>query len=130
LIFRPHRFLNQRGLITEESNEHQYRFRDIVDLDDGKPLFTIIRRSLRNWFTRGRCKPQPAQNTTRVRGHDAAHVLTLSVGMAARAALKCEWSPTCACASTGARVTAQGVVMKTRAWKSLRAGNHEGLGAG
>ena len=30
----PHRRLLERGLITEESNEYQYRFRDIVDPDD------------------------------------------------------------------------------------------------
>ena len=33
--------LMERGLVTEESNQYQYRFRDIVDLDSGKHLFTI-----------------------------------------------------------------------------------------
>ena len=37
----PHRFLNERGLITEESNRHQYRFRSIIDPESGKPLFEI-----------------------------------------------------------------------------------------
>ncbi len=29
------------GLITEESDQYQYRFKDIVDPDEGKALFTI-----------------------------------------------------------------------------------------
>ncbi len=37
----PHRKLAQRGLITEESDQHQYRFTDIVDLDTGQVLFVI-----------------------------------------------------------------------------------------
>jgi hypothetical protein len=37
----PHRFLSERGLVTEESNQHQYRFRVIVDPDNGAPLFEI-----------------------------------------------------------------------------------------
>jgi hypothetical protein len=37
----PHRKLLERGLITEESDQHQYRFTDIVDLDSGKLLFQI-----------------------------------------------------------------------------------------
>jgi catechol 2,3-dioxygenase-like lactoylglutathione lyase family enzyme len=38
---RPHARLKERGLVTEESNPHQYRFNDIVDLESGKVLFTI-----------------------------------------------------------------------------------------
>ncbi len=37
----PYRQLLEKGLITEESDQHQYRFQDIVDLDTGKVLFTI-----------------------------------------------------------------------------------------
>jgi hypothetical protein len=37
----PHRRLLEKGLITEESDQHQYRFEDIVDVDSGKVLFTI-----------------------------------------------------------------------------------------
>ena len=36
-----HRRLLERGLITEESNESQYRFQDITDLDTGAVLATI-----------------------------------------------------------------------------------------
>ena len=37
----PHRKLLERGLITEESDQHQYRFTDIVDVDSGKVLFQV-----------------------------------------------------------------------------------------
>jgi hypothetical protein len=37
----PHDELDARGLVFEESDQYQYRFKDIVDLDTGKCLFTI-----------------------------------------------------------------------------------------
>ncbi len=37
----PHKKLRERGLISEESDQHQYRFLDIVDVDSNKPLFRI-----------------------------------------------------------------------------------------
>jgi len=37
----PHKKLLERGLIAEESDQHQYRFLDIVDVDSNKPLFRI-----------------------------------------------------------------------------------------
>jgi hypothetical protein len=37
----PHRGLAAKGLIIQESDQHQYRFQDIVDPDSGKVLFTI-----------------------------------------------------------------------------------------
>jgi hypothetical protein len=37
----PHRFLKEHGLITEESNRHQYRFRTLIDPQGGAPLFEI-----------------------------------------------------------------------------------------
>jgi hypothetical protein len=37
----PHRRLLERRLITEESDQHQYRFQDIVDPGDGKVLFRV-----------------------------------------------------------------------------------------
>ena len=40
-ISRPHARLVARGLISEESNQWQYRFRDIVDLDTGRVVFTV-----------------------------------------------------------------------------------------
>ena len=37
----PHKRLMERGLISEESDQHQYRFLDIVDPDTNAPLFRI-----------------------------------------------------------------------------------------
>ena len=37
----PHKKLLERGLISEESDQHQYRFLDIVDVDTNQPLFRI-----------------------------------------------------------------------------------------
>jgi len=37
----PHAWLNEHGLITEESDQYQYRFQAIVDPDTGEPLAEI-----------------------------------------------------------------------------------------
>jgi hypothetical protein len=37
----PHAKLRERGLVFEESDAYQYRFKDLVDPDTGKVLFTI-----------------------------------------------------------------------------------------
>jgi hypothetical protein len=37
----PHAWLVNKGLVTEESDQYQYRFKDIVEPDSGKVLFTI-----------------------------------------------------------------------------------------
>jgi len=37
----PHKKLMEKGLVFEESDQWQYRFKDIVDLDTGKHLFTV-----------------------------------------------------------------------------------------
>jgi hypothetical protein len=37
----PHRELVAKGVVFEESDQHQYRFRDIVDPETGEVLFTI-----------------------------------------------------------------------------------------
>jgi catechol 2,3-dioxygenase-like lactoylglutathione lyase family enzyme len=46
----PHRRLLERGLVSEESDRHQYRFEQIVDPEGGRPVFTIEHevRSLRH----------------------------------------------------------------------------------
>lgn len=43
----PHERLAERGLITEESNQHQYRFVDIVDPDSGA-LLTKLEHEVRS----------------------------------------------------------------------------------
>lgn len=37
----PHRYLAERGLITEESDQYQYRFQAIVDPDSGQTLLEL-----------------------------------------------------------------------------------------
>ncbi|HSC93511.1 MAG TPA: glyoxalase/bleomycin resistance/dioxygenase family protein [Burkholderiales bacterium] len=71
----PHRRLAERGLVTEESSEHQYRFRDIVDPASGKRLFTLeheVRSLTHPLYGRPLVNRNPAQsNRDYVRGHDA-----------------------------------------------------------
>lgn len=61
----PHRRLLAKGLITQESDQYQYRFQDIVDPDSGKVLFTIEHevRSMRHpLYLRPLVNRNPAQN--------------------------------------------------------------------
>jgi len=37
----PYRRLRERNLVSQEDNQYQYRFRDIVELDSGRHLFTV-----------------------------------------------------------------------------------------
>lgn len=48
----PYRWLLERGLITDESNQHQYRFVDIVDPDSNRVVFQLDHevRSMRHPF--------------------------------------------------------------------------------
>jgi len=60
----PHRRLLERGLITEESDQHQYRFQSVVDLATGKELFEIEHevRSMRHpLYARPLVNRNPAQ---------------------------------------------------------------------
>ena len=72
---RPHRYLKERGLVTEESDQHQYRFQHIVDPDSGAQLFEIEHevRSLRHpMWGRVFVNRNPAQTQrTYQRGRDA-----------------------------------------------------------
>lgn len=71
----PHRWLKERGLITEESNWYQYRFQDIADPDTGRVLFTIeheVRSLLSPLYQRPLVNRNPAQRQpTYQRGRDA-----------------------------------------------------------
>ncbi|HEV3489823.1 MAG TPA: hypothetical protein VG224_04395, partial [Reyranella sp.] len=71
----PHRQLLDRSLVTEESNQYQYRFEMITDLDSGKPLFQIeheIRSMTHPLYARPLVNRNPAQtNRTYVAGRDA-----------------------------------------------------------
>ena len=70
----PHRALAERHLIFSEDNPYQYRFRDIVDLANGKHLFTIeheVRSATHPMFLRPLINRNPAQtNRTFAAGYD------------------------------------------------------------
>ncbi len=71
----PHRLLSERGLITEESNQHQYRFDTISDPKSGEPLIQIEHevRSMRHPLYARPLVNRNAQQTNRnyAQGHDA-----------------------------------------------------------
>jgi hypothetical protein len=71
----PYRRLLERGLIFEESNRWQYRFKEIVEPESGKPLFTIeheVRSMTSPMFMRPLVNRDPNQNIMRYEpGHDA-----------------------------------------------------------
>jgi hypothetical protein len=71
----PHGQLLERSLVTEESNQYQYRFEVITDLDSGKPLFQIeheIRSMTHPLYARPLVNRNPAQtNRNYVAGRDA-----------------------------------------------------------
>jgi len=60
----PHRRLQALGLVSEESSQHQYRFRDIVDLDTRRVLFTVeheVRSMQHPMYARQLVNRNPAQ---------------------------------------------------------------------
>jgi hypothetical protein len=65
----------KRGLISEESDQHQYRFKDIVDPYGGKVLFTIeheVRSMKHPIYMRPLVNRNPAQsNINYAPGFDA-----------------------------------------------------------
>jgi len=71
----PHAWLNEHGLVTEESSAIQYRFTDIVDPETRAPLFVIeheVRCVTHPMFLRPLVNRNPAQRQpTYERGRDA-----------------------------------------------------------
>jgi hypothetical protein len=37
----PYRFLQQRGLVTEDVRNHQFRFQDVIDVESGRRIFQL-----------------------------------------------------------------------------------------
>ena len=66
--------IGERKLIFTEDNQYQYRFRDIVDLDNGKVLFTVeheVRSATHPMFMRPMVNRNPAINNRNYAfGHD------------------------------------------------------------
>jgi hypothetical protein len=73
---RPHQRLAERGLVTVEDNQYQYRFRDIVDPHSGAHLFTVeheVRCVTHPMYLRPLVNRNPAQtNRAYAPGHDQA----------------------------------------------------------
>ena len=71
---KPHRQLVERKILTEESNQYQYRFNDIVDPANGKKLFEIeheIRSITHPLYARPLVNRNPRQsNRNYVQGRD------------------------------------------------------------
>ena len=71
----PYRQLLKQGLIIEESDQHQYRFKDIIDPETSKVLFTIeheVRSMKHPLYLRPLVNRNPAQtNVNYAPGHDA-----------------------------------------------------------
>ena len=71
----PYRRLLERGLVSQEDNQYQYRFKDIVDLDSGKLLFTVeheVRSQTHPLYGRPLVNRNPGQSNRNYRpGHDA-----------------------------------------------------------
>jgi hypothetical protein len=70
----PYRLLRERGLISQEDNQYQYRFCDIVDPADGRRLFTVeheVRSATHPMYLRPLVNRDPAQtNRNYAQGHD------------------------------------------------------------
>jgi hypothetical protein len=61
----PHALLAEKGLIFEESDQHQYRFRDLVDPEDSRALFTLeheVRSMKHPLYVRPLVNRNPAQS--------------------------------------------------------------------
>ena len=71
----PYEYLKSRGLISEDVRNHQFRFKDIIDPDNGKPIFVLEHevRSLRHpMYHRPFVNRDPAQSQRAYhRGWDA-----------------------------------------------------------
>ena len=71
----PYGRLLERGLISQEDDQHQYRFINIVDVDSNRPVFAIEHevRSMRHpLYARPLVNRNPAQTYTNyMRGHDS-----------------------------------------------------------
>jgi hypothetical protein len=70
----PYRRLGERKLVSQEDNQYQYRFRDIVDPEDGRHLFTVeheVRSFTHPMFMRPLINRNPFQNNMNYAlGHD------------------------------------------------------------
>ncbi len=71
----PHAWLAARGLVSEESDQHQYRFQNVIDVDSGDLLVTVeheVRSMKHPLYARPLVNRNAAQSNTRYApGHEA-----------------------------------------------------------
>ena len=71
----PYRRLKELGLLTAEVNDHEYRFKDVVDLDTREVLFTVeheVRSQTHPLYGRPLVNRNPAQSNRDYKpGHDS-----------------------------------------------------------
>jgi hypothetical protein len=71
----PYRRLKELGLLTAEVNDHEYRFKDVVDLDTREVLFTVeheVRSQTHPLYGRPLINRNPAQSNRDYKpGHDS-----------------------------------------------------------
>ena len=71
----PHQRLEQLGLITDETNEYEYRFKNVIDLDSREVLFTVeheTRSQTNPMYGRPLINRNPAATNTDYKpGHDS-----------------------------------------------------------
>ncbi len=71
----PHRWLDERGLVSEESNQWQYRFLDIVDPGTSEPVFRIeheVRSMTHPFYGRSLVNRSPdATSSSFATGHES-----------------------------------------------------------
>jgi len=65
-ISASHDWLDEYGLVTQEDSQYQYRFKDLVDPEDRRPLFTIeheVRSMTHPMYARPLVNRNPNQST-------------------------------------------------------------------
>src|SRR5215467_8650834 len=72
---RPYGFLKSRGLISEEVRNHQFRFKEVIDPEDGRSMFCVeheVRSLHHSMFRRFLVNRDPTESARRYRpGRDA-----------------------------------------------------------
>jgi hypothetical protein len=81
---RPYSQLLERGLITVETNDHEYRFQDIVDLDSGAVLTSLeheVRSMFHPLFGRELVNRNPVQRITAYQPGEDSYVGLTHAGL-------------------------------------------------
>ena len=91
----PYRRLKELGLITVEVNDHEYRFKDIVDLDTREVLFTVeheVRSQTHPLYGRPLDQPQPGAEQPQLQARARQHVVGDGMSMTPAGQIRA-WPP-------------------------------------